>query len=71
MAHIYDCKYLDKNTKELTFDKIWKGNLFQPIKVFRIFQENMRRRNEEKLNIMKHPPCDPFISDPLPSGRIG
>ena len=71
MTHIYDCKYLNKKTKEISFDKIFKGNLFQQIKAFRIFQENMRRRNEEKLNITKHLPCDPFVSDPLPSGRNG
>ena len=56
MTHIYDCKCLSKKTKEISFDKIFKGNLFQQIKAFRIFQENMRRRNEEKLNITKHLP---------------
>ena len=71
MTHIYDCKYLNKKTKEISFDKIFKGNLFQQIKIFRIFQENLRRRNEEKLIITKHLPCDPFVSDPLPSGRNG
>ena len=44
MAHIYDCKYLDKNTKELTFDKIWKGNLFSANKSI----QNVSRKYEKK-----------------------
>ena len=71
MTHIYDCIYLNKNTKEISYEKIYEGNLFQQIKVFRIFQANMRIRNEEKKNIAKQSPRDPFVSDPLPSGRNG
>ena len=71
MTHIYDCKYLNKNTKEISFEKIFEGNLFQQIRVFRIFQENMRIRNEEKIKIVKQSPRDPFVSDPLPPGRNG
>ena len=71
MTHIYNCKYLNMNIKEISFDKIYEGNLFQQIKVFRIFQENMSIRNQEKMNIIKQSPCDPFDSDPLPPGRNG
>ena len=28
MTHIYDCKYLNKNTKEISFEKIFEGNIF-------------------------------------------
>ena len=58
MTHIYDCIYLNKNTKEISYEKIYEGNLFQQIKVFRIFQANMRIRNEEKKNITKQSPRD-------------
>ena len=71
MTHIYICKYLNKNTKEISYEKIYEGNIFQQIKVFRIFQENMKIRNEEKINIVKQSPRDPFVSDPLPPGRNG
>ena len=71
MSHIYECKYLNTRTKEISFEKIYTGNIFQQIKVLRIFQENMKRRNEKLQNNDKNIPCDPLICDPLPTGRIG
>ena len=44
-----------KKKQKLNF----KGNLFEQIKVFRKFEKNMKKRNEEKSK-RNQIPCDPF-----------
>ena len=63
MNHIYSCEYLNKQEIKIEFSKIYEGNLFEKIKVFRRFNDNMKKRNEEKSKVTKSP-CDPFC-DPL------
>ena len=64
MNHIYSCEYLNQQEIEIEFEKIYEGNLFEKIKVLRRFNENMKKRNEEKSKCNKSP-CDPFFCDPL------
>ena len=63
MIHIYSCEYLNKQEIKIEFSKIYEGNLFEKIEVLRRFNDNMKKRNEEKSKFKK-PPCDPFC-DPL------
>ena len=63
MIHIYSCEYLNKQEIKIEFSKIYEGNLFEKIEVLRRFNDNMKKRNEEKSKFKK-PPCDPFW-DPL------
>ena len=69
MNHIYSCEYLNKQGINIEFEKIYEGNLGEKIKVFRRFNENMKKRNEEKSKC-KNPPCDPFC-DPLNYKKFG
>ena len=71
MNHIYECKFLNPKKKEISYEKIYTGNLFQQLKIFRIFQENMKTRKAEIQNNDTNIPCDPIFCDPLPTGRIG
>ena len=68
MNHIYYCEYLNEEEITIEYEKIFKGNLFEQIKVFRKFEKNMKKRNEEKSK-KNEIPCDPFC-DPLNSGKF-
>ena len=68
MSHIYQCEYLNEQQLKIEYEKIFNGNLIEQTKVFRIFEQNMKRRNKEKL-IERNPPCDPFC-DPLNCGKF-
>ena len=53
MEHIYSCKLLNKEEQQLSFKLIFNGNIGEQIKIFKIFQNNMKERerllNNEKL----------------------
>ena len=66
MSHIYQCEYLNEQELKIEYEKIFNGNLIEQTKVF--FEQNMKRRNKEKL-IERNPPCDPFC-DPLNCGKF-
>ena len=68
MNHIYNCEYLNEEEPKIEFERIFKGNLFEQIRVFRKFEKNMKKRNEEKSKTNQIP-CDPFC-DPLNSGMF-
>ena len=60
MEHIFECQILSNGVqKNLKFNQIYNGNLSEQIEVFRIFENNLERR--ENLEIIL--PCD--LSDPL------
>ena len=63
MNHIYSCEYLNKQEIKMEFKKIYEGNLFEKNTVLRRFNENMKKRNEEKSKYKKSP-CDPFCDPP-------
>ena len=68
MSQIYQCEYLSEQEVKIEYEKIFNGNLIEQTKVFRIVEQNMKKRNEEKL-MERKPPCDPFC-DPLNSGKF-
>ena len=68
LNHIYYCEYLNEEEITIEYEKIFKGNLFEQIRVFRKFEKNLKKRNEEKSKKIKLP-CDPFC-DPLNSGKF-
>ena len=57
MNHIYQC-----------YEKIYNGNIIEQTQVFRNFEKNMKKRNEEKTK-KRNLPCDPFC-DPLNCGKF-
>ena len=60
MEHIFECQILSNGVqKNLKFNQIYNGNLLEQIEVFRIFENNLERRE----NLEKILPCD--LSDPL------
>ena len=65
MNHIYICEKLNEQEIRIPYEKIYKGNLFEQIEVFRRFEKNMKIRNEEILK-KDQSPCDPYC-DPLSS----
>ena len=63
MEHVYSCKYLNNNQEnEISFGRIFNGYLIEQKKIMKIFEENLKRRNELKQN--KQSPCD-SVRDPL------
>ena len=65
MEHIFDCEIFSNGTKNiLKYEQIYKGTLNEQIEVFRIFENNMERREMLKCenNIPCDPPCDPLSS---------
>ena len=65
MEHIFDCEILNNGTKNiLKYEQIYKGTLNEQIEIFRIFENNMERREEMKceINIPCDPPCDPLFA---------
>ena len=63
MNHIYNCEYLNEEETKTEYERI-----FEQIRVFRKFEKNMKKRNEEKSK-KNQIPCDPFC-DPLNSGMF-
>ena len=60
MQHIYNCELLNKEKPEkLPYDKIYNGNLKQPIDIFKRLKQNLEHReimNAEMSEIKS--PCD-------------
>ena len=45
MVHIFECEILSNGVqKNLKFNQIYNGNLSEQIEVFRIFENNLERR---------------------------
>ena len=47
MNHIYSCKYLNKKKNEIPYERIFNGSLSEQLKILKIFEQNMKIRNEE------------------------
>ena len=47
MNHVYQCEYLNEQKTEIEYEKIFNGNLVEQTKVFRIFDQNMKKRKNE------------------------
>jgi hypothetical protein len=65
MEHIFDCEIFSNGTKNiLKYEQIYKGTLNEQIEVFRIFENNMERREKMKceINFPCDPPCDPLFA---------
>ena len=63
MEHIYNCGKLNNGTKnKLKYEKLFCGTLSEQIEIFRIFENNLKRREKLKCNIPCDPPCDPLSS---------
>ena len=46
----------------IEYERIFTGNISEQIEVFRIFEQNMERRETMKENkIKQQPPCDPNV----------
>ena len=63
MEHIFNCEYWNQQENNVLYEKIYIGNLNEQIKILRIFEQNMEKRNEERKK-NQNPPCDPDC-DPL------
>ena len=61
MQHIYNCEIINAIKPELSYEKIYNGNLKSQIEVFRRIEKNLEIRQE--IIIRNKSPCDP--SDPL------
>ena len=71
MEHIYDCIYLNKQQNEISFEKIYSGNINQQNQILRKFEKNMNERRKIKTNLINNP-CDPSLScDPLTMFSFG
>ena len=67
MSHIYSCEYLNIEETELDYERIFNGNITEQISIFRRFENNLKARNEMKINTeteTNDQPCDQLI-DPL------
>ena len=65
MEHIFNCEILNNGTKnKLKYEKLCCGTLSEQIEIFRIFENNMERREMLKCenNLPCDPPCDPLSS---------
>ena len=54
--YIYNYKYQNKQSNEIPFGNIHTGNLNEQIKVFKIFEENMKIRNRYNEKSRKKSP---------------
>ena len=51
MEHIYQCKIWNKDEKtEIKYEEIYGNNLYKQIKIMKIFEVNLERRNNMKQN---------------------
>ena len=71
MEHIYNCQYLNKQQNEISFGKVYTGNINEQNQILRIFEKNMNERRKIKTNFQNNP-SDPSLScDPLTMFSIG
>ena len=66
-CHTYSCEYLNIEETELDYERIFNGNITEQISIFRRFENNLKARNEMKINTeteTNDQPCDQLI-DPL------
>ena len=63
MKHVYNCELLNEGRQpNIEYERIFTGNISEQIEVFRIFEQNMERRETMKENkIEQQPPCDPNV----------
>ena len=61
MDHIYSCNNLNQNKPEISYNKIYNGNLKSLIEVYERFKQNFEIRNQIKTR--NNYPCD--LRDPL------
>ena len=55
MVHIYNCEFWNETKNEKTpYSNIYNGNIEKQIEVYRIFEQNLERRNEHLKNINTH-----------------
>ena len=57
MIHIFNCEMLKQGETELTYQKIFTGNMSQQIQVYKIFKQNLEKR--EILRRKTNSTCDP------------
>ena len=58
MQHIYECKILNKDERTtIPYEKLYNGNLRQQLEVYKIFKQNMMKREQLKDEITSCP-CD-------------
>ena len=51
MKHVYNCELLNEGRKpNIEYERIFTGNISEQIEVFRIFEQNMERRETMKAN---------------------
>ena len=63
MCHFWESHFESIPKVGVHCEKIYIGNLNEQIKILRIFEQNMEKRNEERKK-KQNPPCDPDC-DPL------
>ena len=56
MLHIYNCEMFNSDQPNLKYEKIFDGEIFEQIQVYRRFETNLKKR-EQIIN--ENPPCDP------------
>ena len=63
MEHVYNCELLNEGRQpNIEYERIFTGNISEQIEVFRIFEQNMERRETMIENkIEQQPPCDPNV----------
>ena len=70
MEHIYYCKYLNKQQNNISFKKIYTGNLNEQNRILRIFEKNLNERTIKTK--LQNYPSDPSLScAPLTKFSIG
>ena len=57
MSHIYNCEMLNIDEPNLSYETIYTGNMKQQIEVYKIFKQNLDKREFIKSEI--ETPCDP------------
>ena len=58
MEHIYYCEKLNDVIQAKKYNSIYNGNLKEQVKIFKILQNNLRKREQ----IMNENPCDPSVN---------
>jgi hypothetical protein len=57
MEHIYCCETKAK----LPYEKIYNGNIEEQISVYKIFEENLKKKEMNKRRTDIESPCDPDV----------
>ena len=65
LKHLYKCKILNNGIEQMKpYENLYTGNIKQQIEIFRIVEQNLKKREDIQLkNCENQPPCDPC--DPL------